>query len=102
VAGALIVTYGAYIPSDVNLPRAGLTITICDSLVAVIAGLAIFPIVFGFGLDAAGGPGLLFVTLPVAFASPWIFTVWLFLIRFVCPPALIYPLYLGIWDGPGA
>lgn len=69
VGGAMMVTYGSYIPSDVNLPRAGLTIAFCDTLVAVIAGLAIFPIVFGFGLDAAEGPGLLFVTLPVAFAQ---------------------------------
>ena len=64
-----MVTYGAYITSDVNLPRAGLTIAFSDTLVAVIAGLAIFPIVFGFGLDASEGPGLLFVTLPVAFAQ---------------------------------
>lgn len=69
LTGALMVTYGAYVTSDTNLPRAGLTIAFSDTLVAVIAGLAIFPIVFGFDLDASAGPGLLFVTLPVAFAK---------------------------------
>lgn len=69
LTGALMVTYGAYTTSDVNLPRAGLTVAFSDSLVAIIAGLAIFPIVFGFGLDASEGPGLLFVTLPLAFAQ---------------------------------
>lgn len=69
LTGALMVTYGAYSTGDVNLPRAGLTVAMSDTLVAVIAGLAIFPIVFGFGLDASEGPGLLFVTLPVAFSQ---------------------------------
>lgn len=69
LSGALMVTYGAYSTADVNLPRAGLTVALSDTLVAVIAGLAIFPIVFAFGLDASEGPGLLFVTLPVAFAQ---------------------------------
>ncbi|MEH6518253.1 MAG: sodium-dependent transporter [Halioglobus sp.] len=69
LSGALMVTYGAYSTGDVNLPRVGLTVALSDTLVAVMAGLAIFPIVFAFGLDAAEGPGLLFVTLPVAFAQ---------------------------------
>ncbi|MBT4522683.1 MAG: sodium-dependent transporter [Halieaceae bacterium] len=69
LTGALMVTYGAYVTSDISLPRAGLSIAFSDTLVAVIAGLAIFPIVYGFGLDASEGPGLLFVTLPVAFAQ---------------------------------
>jgi NSS family neurotransmitter:Na+ symporter len=69
VTGALMVTYGAYSTGDVNLPRVGLTVALSDTLVAVMAGLAIFPIVFGFDLDVAEGPGLLFVSLPVAFAQ---------------------------------
>lgn len=65
-----IMTYGAYLPSGVSVPRVGTTVVIADTLVAVVAGLAIFPIVISFGLDpAGGGPGLIFTSLPLAFAQ---------------------------------
>ena len=67
-AGGLIV-YGAYVPKQTNLPRAALVIGGADTAVAILAGLAIFPIVFAIGLDPAGGPGLIFVTLPAAFGG---------------------------------
>ncbi|MFC7048056.1 sodium-dependent transporter [Emcibacter nanhaiensis] len=66
--GALI-TYGAYLPEGVRLPRAASIIAGSDTLVALLAGLAIFPIVFSFNLPAGEGPGLIFVTLPVAFGQ---------------------------------
>ncbi len=66
--GALI-TYGAYVPKDVSLPKAALTIGVVDAAVALLAGIVIFPIVFSHGLDPAGGPGLIFVTLPIAFGN---------------------------------
>ncbi len=69
VGGALMITYGAYLSRDQNIPgSAGLIVT-ADTLVAIIAGFAIFPLVFAFGLDPAGGPGLFFVTLPIAFSE---------------------------------
>jgi SAM-dependent methyltransferase len=65
-----IMTYGAYLPSGVSVPRVGTTVVIADTLVALVAGLAIFPIVISFGLDpAGGGPGLIFTSLPLAFAQ---------------------------------
>ncbi len=65
-AGGLI-TYGAYVGKEVNLaPTAGM-IAMADTAVAILAGLMIFPIVFAVGLDPAGGPALIFQTLPVAF-----------------------------------
>ncbi len=65
-AGGLL-TYGAYVGKDVNLaPTAGM-IALADTTVAILAGLMIFPIVFAVGLDPAGGPALIFQTLPVAF-----------------------------------
>ncbi len=65
-----IMTYGAYLPSGVSVPRVGTTVVIADTLVAVVAGLAIFPIIISFGLDpAGGGPGLIFTSLPLAFAQ---------------------------------
>ena len=66
--GALI-TYGAYVPADVSLPGAALTISMVDAAVAILAGVVIFPLVFSNGLDPAGGPGLIFVTLPIAFGN---------------------------------
>jgi NSS family neurotransmitter:Na+ symporter len=66
--GALL-TYAAYLPDDVDLVKSSFIIVIGDSLVALLAGLMIFPIVFAYGLDPAQGPGLIFVTLSTAFAS---------------------------------
>ena len=66
--GAIMV-YGAYLPEGVSISRASLTVAIIDTLVALLAGLAIFPIVFANGLEPGAGPGLIFQTLPVAFGS---------------------------------
>ncbi len=64
-----VLTYAAYLPKDVNLFKSAITISLGDTLVALLAGLAIFPIVFANGLDPAEGPGLVFVTLSTAFAQ---------------------------------
>ncbi len=64
-----VLTYSAYLPKDVNLFRSALTISAGDTLVALLAGLAVFPIVFAYQLDPTGGPGLVFVTLSTAFAG---------------------------------
>jgi len=66
--GALL-AYGAYLPREVSIPRAAWTIGLADTAAALLAGLVIFPIVFASGLDAGEGPGLIFVTLPVAFSE---------------------------------
>jgi NSS family neurotransmitter:Na+ symporter len=69
VAMGLIMVYGAYVPKDVSLTRAAIIIAGTDTLIAILAGLMIFPIVFANGLDPADGPGLIFKTLPAAFVS---------------------------------
>ncbi len=69
VAMAGMMTYGAYMPSSISIPRSVFIIVGADTLVALVAGLVVFPAVFNSGLDPAGGPGLIFKTLPVAFAS---------------------------------
>lgn len=66
--GALL-TYAAYLPEDVDLVKSSVIIAVGDTLVALLAGLMIFPIVFAHGLDPAQGPGLIFVTLSTAFGS---------------------------------
>jgi len=66
--GAIMI-YGAYLPENSSISQAAIYIVIADTAVALIAGLAIFPIVFSNGLDPAGGPGLVFTTLPIAFGN---------------------------------
>lgn len=63
-----MMTYGAYLPKDVSIPKTGAVVAVADTGVALLAGLAIFPIVIAFGIDpAGGGPGLIFTSLPLAF-----------------------------------
>jgi NSS family neurotransmitter:Na+ symporter len=69
VAMAGMMTFGAYLPNDISIGRSVVVIIVADTLVALTAGLVIFPAVFKYGLDPAGGPGLIFQTLPVAFAQ---------------------------------
>ncbi len=69
VGVGLMITYGAYLKRDTNIPRASVLVAGTDTLVALIAGFAIFPIVFAAGLDPAGGPSLFFVSMPVAFGG---------------------------------
>jgi len=69
VGMGMMFTYGAYLDSEVSIGKACLTIVVADTIVSLLSGLAIFPIVFGFGLDPAAGPGLVFVTLPLAFGQ---------------------------------
>ncbi len=66
--GALI-TYGAYMGPGMHIPGAARAIVITDTAVALLAGLIIFPLVFAYGLKIGEGPGLIFVTLPVAFGE---------------------------------
>lgn len=64
-----MLTYGSYLPKDAPIPYNASVIVLADTLVAVIAGLAVFSIVFGFGLAPDSGPNLIYVTLPIAFGQ---------------------------------
>lgn len=65
-----IMAYGAYMPQDASIGRTILTVGFFDTMVAIISGLVIFPIVFATpGLTPGDGPGLMFISLPVAFGS---------------------------------
>ncbi len=69
VAMGGMMTYGSYLPRSISITQSVLIIVIADTLVALLAGLVIFPAVFHHGLDPAEGAGLIFHTLPVAFAQ---------------------------------
>lgn len=64
-----MMAYGSFLRRDVSVGHAAIAIAGLDTIVALLAGLAIFPIVFAQGLGTDSGPGLIFVTLPVAFAG---------------------------------
>ena len=69
LGSALMITYGLYISRDQSIPQSASIVAAADTGVALIAGLAIFPIVFQFGLEPGGGPGLMFQTLPLGFSQ---------------------------------
>ena len=67
IGSAIMITYGSYIPRGVSLPKSATTVGLIDTGVALVAGLAIFPIVFAVGLEPSAGAALFFITLPNAF-----------------------------------
>ncbi len=62
-----LITYGSYIGKDNNLVKTVINVTVADTVIAILAGIAIFPAVFAFGIAPAEGPGLIFITLPNVF-----------------------------------
>jgi len=66
--GAMI-TYGSYLNGKISIPGSALQIAVIDTVIALMAGLTIFPIVFSNSLEASAGPSLIFQTLPVLFAK---------------------------------
>ncbi|MEG2849285.1 MAG: sodium-dependent transporter, partial [Bacteroidales bacterium] len=64
-----ILTYGSYVKKDENIVKTSVYTSVADTLFAIIAGLAIMPAVFSFGISPSEGPGLVFVTLPLVFAQ---------------------------------
>ena len=65
----IMMAYGSYLGKEIDLLQTARTVIIMDTVIALGAGLAIFPIVFANNLDVASGPGLIFVTLPLAFGN---------------------------------
>ena len=64
-----MMVYGSYVPSEAKIGSTVATIVALDTVVAISAGLVIFPLVFVNNLDVAQGPGLMFVTMPLAFGQ---------------------------------
>ena len=64
-----IMVFGAYMPRKASLGSTIITVGLLDTVVALTAGMALFPVVFAAGLEPSAGPGLMFVTLPIAFGN---------------------------------
>lgn len=66
--GAMI-TYGSYLRHDDDLVTTSVTVGVLDTLIALVACMVLFPIIFSYGMEPSAGPGLVFVSLPIAFAQ---------------------------------
>lgn len=64
-----MITYGSYFQPSTRVPALALRVMLCDLLVSLLAGIAVFPAVFSFGFEPTAGAGLLFQTIPAVFAS---------------------------------
>ncbi|MFM2481209.1 sodium-dependent transporter [Celerinatantimonas sp. YJH-8] len=65
----IMVMYGAYLPEGTSIAKTSVAIAVADTVVALIAGLAIYPVVFAHHIAPGAGPGLLFKSLPIAFSN---------------------------------
>jgi NSS family neurotransmitter:Na+ symporter len=81
-----LITYGSYIGKRESLSGMAVQVTFLDTIIALMAGIAIFPAVFAFGIEPGSGPGLVFITLPNVFQQMpggYIFGVMFFFLLFV-------------------
>ncbi len=65
LASGAILTYGSYLPDGQSIARTTFMVAIADTCVALLAGLAIFPVIFANGMSPSAGPGLIFMSLPL-------------------------------------
>ena len=82
LGGTFMVIYGSYLNKEADIPRNAVMTGIGASVAGILAGFAIFPAVFSFGLEPSSGPGLIFSTLPKTFAlmpAGWVFGLLFFL-----------------------
>lgn len=98
LANGSTMVYGSYLPDDVSISKTTLWVALADTLAAMMAGLAIFSIVFANQLSPGMGPGLIFETLPLAFSAMpfggffgFIFFVLVFFAAITSAVALIEP-----------
>ena len=66
--GAML-TYGSYLRRDHDIVAASITISALDTLIALVASLVLFPIIFSFGMEPGAGPGLVFISMPIALSQ---------------------------------
>jgi neurotransmitter:Na+ symporter, NSS family len=108
LGGTFMVTYGSYLDRTTPLRRNAFFTAAGDTAAGLLAGLAIFPAVFAFGLEPASGPGLLFDTIPRVFThvpAGWLFAllffVGLFGAAFLSAVAALEVLVAGLADNLG-
>lgn len=100
VGVAVMVTYSSYLPKGESLPRSAFSIVGLTLMITLFAGLAIFPVVFAFGMEPTQGPGLLFIVLPAVFSEmpfgEFFFVVFLVLFFFATITSAISMLEISV------
>jgi NSS family neurotransmitter:Na+ symporter len=103
-----IMMYGSYLPNGVSIARTSLIVAGADTLIALLAGVAIFPIVFTHHLAPGMGPGLIFETLPIAFGKMpgghlfgTVFFMLVFFAAITSAIALIEPAVAWLYENRG-
>lgn len=79
----VLMTYASYFQKDTNLTKTSVNVAMADTIIALLAGIAIFPAVFAFNTEPAAGPGLVFITLPNIFElipGGYVFSILFFLL----------------------
>ena len=79
----VLLTYASYFKQDTNLTTTSISVAFADTVVALLAGIAIFPAVFAFNTEPTAGPGLVFITLPNIFEQipgGYVFAILFFLL----------------------
>lgn len=69
IGAGILITYGTYLPKRADIPAASLWVALLSIQASLLAGLMVMPSVFAFGVAPDAGPGLVFITLPMIFAS---------------------------------
>lgn len=85
VGACAMMVYGSYLPQKTSVAKSVLIVALLDVLVALLSGLAIFPLIFEGNLSPSQGPGLMFVSLPIVFATiplGWLFGTLFFVLLF--------------------
>lgn len=108
VGTGAILTYGSYLSGKVSIPGTAWTLGLVNTLTALLAGLAIFPILFAAGVDPAEGPGLMFIALPIALGNMpggallgILFFLLLFFAAFTSTLAMLEPFISWITENRG-
>lgn len=79
----VLMTYASYFKKDTNLTETSVNVAMADTIIAILAGIAIFPVVFAFNAEPGAGPGLVFITLPNIFgmiSGGYVFSILFFLL----------------------
>ena len=105
LGGTFMVVYGSYLDKSTSIPKNAIFTGIGDLLAGLLAGFAIFPAVFAFGLEPDSGPGLVFFTLPKIFSmmsAGWLFGLLFFLglfgVAYLSDVAAFEVLVAGLTD----
>lgn len=69
LGSGMVITYGSYVSKSENISKISVETALADTIFALIAGCAIMPAVFAFGINPGEGPGLVFITLPYIFSQ---------------------------------